>query len=212
MPNYKVLLFDMDGTIAETDEMIFHSMDELYDLYKNGERRTREEMIYFSGPPIADTLAREFPHMDNDFMVQQFLDISTKYYDLYTTVFPHEIEVLSALKEKGYKMAVVTNKGHQKAEYVLELLKIKPYFDFVIGSGDVQELKPAPECVYKAMEIYKTQKEEVLYLGDNDIDYLTASNAGIDCLICAWGPRKLNILDKCKYVAHSYLDIKDILL
>lgn len=212
MPNYKVLLFDMDGTIAETDEMIIHTLEEMYDLYNPTNKKSREEIIYFSGPPIALTLKKEFPNMDQDFILQEFLDRSTRYYDLYTTTFEHEIEVLSLLKEKGYKMAVVTNKGHQKAEYVLELLKIKPYFDFVIGSGDVEELKPSPMGISEAIKRFNGSKEETLYLGDNDIDYITASNAGVDCLICAWGPRKLSVLDKCKYVAKSYLDIKEVLL
>ena len=212
MTQYKVLLFDMDGTIAETDQMIIHSMLDLYDLYNKEGKKTPEEIIYFSGPPIAETLKREFPNMDNDFMVQQFLDISTKYYDLYTEVFPHEIRVLKALKKAGYKMAVVTNKGHQKAEYVLKLLKLEKYFDFVIGNGDIKTLKPSPEGINEAMRRFNVKKEETLYLGDNDIDYITATNAGVDSLICAWGPRELTVLDKCKYQANSYLDIERILL
>ena len=212
MPNYKFLLFDMDGTIAETDEMIIHTLEEMYDLYNPANKKSREEIIYFSGPPIALTLKKEFPNMDQDFILQEFLDRSTRYYDLYTTTFEYEIEVLSMLKEKGYKMAVVTNKGHQKSEYVLELLKIKPYFDFVIGSGDVEELKPSPMGINEAIKRFNSLKEETLYLGDNDIDYITATNAGVDCLICAWGPRTLTVLDKCKYVAKSYLDIKEVLL
>ena len=212
MLNYKVLLFDMDGTIADTDQMIIHTLEELYDLYNPTNKKSREEIIYFSGPPIAITLQKEFPDMDNDFMVKEFLERSTKFYDMYTVTYEHEVEVLKALKEKGYKMAVVTNKGHQKAEYVLELLHIKDYFEFVIGNGDVPELKPSPMGILEAMKRLGASKEETLYLGDNDIDYITSSNAGVDALICAWGPRTLHVLDQCKYVAHSYLDIKEILL
>lgn len=212
MPNYKILLFDMDGTIADTDDMIYHAMMDLYDLYNPKGKRSREEVMYFSGPPIVDTLKNEFPNQDNDFMLEEFLRISTPYYDKYTLTFKDEIEILIKLKEAGCKMAVVTNKGHQKAEYVLDLLHLRPYFDFVIGMGDVDTLKPAPEGIYKAIEKFNGTKEETLYLGDNDIDYVTASNAGVDCLICAWGPRKLGVLDKCKYVAKSYQEIGDILL
>ena len=211
MSNYKILLFDMDGTIAETDGMIIHSLWELYDLYNPSNKKSEEEIIYFSGPPIAETLKREFPNMDQDFIVNEFLERCTKYYDLYTSTFEYEIEVLSLLKEKGYKMAVVTNKGHEKAEYVLRLLHLEEYFDFVIGNGDVNKLKPDPEGILEAIHRFGGNKEETLYIGDNDIDYITATNAGVDALICAWGPRKLNVLDKCKYVARSYLDIKEIL-
>ena len=55
-------------------------------------------------------------------------------------------------------------------------------------------------------------KEDTLYIGDNDIDYETACNAGVDSLICSWGPRELTVLDKCTYQANSYYEIERILL
>lgn len=211
MAKYKALLFDMDGTIADTDEMIIHTMFDLYDKYNPLIKKSREEIIYFSGPPIAITLKKEFPEIDQYILMQDFLDISTPYYDKYTVTYEDEIETLKRFKKEGYRMAVVTNKGHEKAEYVLRLLHLEEYFDFVIGNGDVNKLKPEPEGILEAIRRFNGNKEETLYIGDNDIDYITATNAGVDALICAWGPRKLSVLDKCKYVAHSYLDIKEIL-
>ena len=59
MKKYKVMLFDMDGTLADTDPMIVETFNILYDKYKNGNRRPKEEIYYFSGPPIRDTLKKE---------------------------------------------------------------------------------------------------------------------------------------------------------
>ena len=82
MPNkYDLVLLDMDGTIADTDEMIIQSMYELYDKYRDGRRTPVEEIYYFSGPPIRDTLKKEFPDMDNDSIVNEFVKISWNNYD-----------------------------------------------------------------------------------------------------------------------------------
>ena len=113
----------------------------------------------------------------------------------------HELEVLTDLYNAGYRFAIVTNKGTGKAHYVLRLLAIEHLFDFVIGSDDVKETKPNPEGINEAIRRFNASKEECLYVGDNDIDYETATNAGVDCMICNWGPRKLNVLDKTKYGA-----------
>ena len=212
MPKYKALLFDMDGTSAYTDEMIVQSFYVLYDLYKGGKRRNREEILYFSGPPLSVTFPKEFPDEPYQKMYDEFIRISTPFYDKYVVPFEGEVEVLRKLKKSGYKLGVVTNKGHVMAQYVLNLLKINDLFDSLVAGGDTKETKPHPEGIYKAMNELGASKEETLYVGDNDIDYLSASNAGVDSMICTWGPRKLNVLDKCTYKVGSYKEIEEILL
>lgn len=208
---YKILIFDMDGTIAYTDEMIIHTFSDLYDMYNPSAKKSREELLYFSGPPLKVTLPQEFPNLDFDFIHNEFIRISTPYYEKYVELFPFELETFKALKDKGYLLAVVTNKGHEKAQYVLDKLGLNEYISILIGGGDVSEMKPHPEGINKVLETFNIKKEEALYIGDNDIDYLTASNAGVDSMICSWGPRKLNVLDKATYVVDSYLSIKEIL-
>ena len=84
MSKYKTLLFDMDGTVADTDEMIKAAMYTLYDLYRDGVKTPDEEIVYFSGPPIRDTLKKEFPHMDQQFMFDEFHRVSSALYATHT--------------------------------------------------------------------------------------------------------------------------------
>ena len=212
MPKYKAILLDMDGTIAYTDEMIVQTFYKLYEMYNPSARKSREEIFYFSGPPLSITLPREFPNQDYQFMYDEFIRISTPYYDKYVVAFEDEVRVLNRLKEAGYKLGVVTNKGHKMAQYVLDLLKINDLIDVLVGGGDTKESKPHPEGIYKAMETLGASKNETLYVGDNDIDYVSASNAGVDSMICTWGPRTLTVLDKCTYKVASYKEIERILL
>ena len=209
---YKVILLDMDGTIAYTDEMIVQTFYRLYDMYNPDMKKDRSEIFYFSGPPLSITLPREFPNQDYKFMYDEFIRISTPYYDKYVVPFDNELEVLEKLKEAGYKLVIVTNKATKMAYYVLDIIKARNLFEFVIGSNDVSHPKPHQEGIELALAKLGVDKKEAIYIGDNDIDYQTAYNAGIDSMICNWGPRILNVLDNANYVVNSYLEIKDILL
>ena len=213
MLNYRVLLFDLDGTLCDTDEMIVQTMYQIYKDYKPVKIRTREEIYYFSGPPIRDTLANEFPDYDGDEMYEVFKRVSKGFYASTVKPYEDEIKILKALKEKGYLLGVVTNKGLPLTLYSLEICHIDGLFDIVISADDVAIPKPDPSGIYKALEKFGIKnKKEVLYIGDNDIDYVTATNAGVDTLLVTWGPRTINVLDKAKYLAKSYNDIGGILL
>ena len=213
MNKYKVLLFDLDGTLCDTDEMIVQTMQAIYKEFKPVKERTRGELYYFSGPPIRDTLANEFPDQDPDYMYDVFKKVSKGFYKDYVYPYKDEIEILTALKEKDYRLGVVTNKGLPLTIYSLEICHIESLFDVIISADDVAIPKPDPTGINKALEkLGIKNKEEVLYIGDNDIDYVTASNAGVDTLLVTWGPRTINVLDKAKYLAKSYNDIGGILL
>ena len=213
MNKYKLLLFDLDGTLCNTDEMIVQTMFAIYKKYKPTKERTREELYYFSGPPIRETLKREFPNEDPEEMYEAFKTISKEFYAPYVTAYEDEIKVLKALKEKGYLLGVVTNKGRSLTLYSLKLCEIDTFFDVVISADDVPIPKPNPEVILQAIETLKIKnKEDVLYIGDNDIDYETASNAGVETLLVTWGPREIKCLDKAKYFASSYNEIGGILL
>ena len=213
MNKYKVLLFDLDGTLCDTDEMIVQTMHAIYQDYKPVKVRTREELYYFSGPPSRDTLAREFPDYDGDEMYEVFKRVSEGFYASCVTAYKDELEILTKLKENGYLLGVVTNKGYPLTIYSLEICGIKHLFDVVISADDVKIPKPDPTGIYDALnKLGIKDKKDCLYIGDNDIDYITASNAGVDALLVTWGPRKINVLDKAKYLAKSYNDIGGILL
>ena len=213
MNKYRVILFDLDGTLCDTDEMIVQTMFAIYKDYKPRIVRTREELYYFSGPPIRETLKREFPNYSADEMYDAFKRISYDFYAPYVKAYEGEVEVLKELKDKGYVLGVVTNKGLPLTIYSLELCGIKDLFDVIVTADDVAIPKPDPTGVFDAMKkIGIKDKKDVLYIGDNDIDYFTADNAQVDALLVTWGPREIKCLDKAKYQAKSYNEMREILL
>ena len=212
MSKYSVILFDMDGTIANTDEMIVQTFLELYRLYRKGEATSREQIYYFSGPPIRETLKKEFPSLDQQFAWDEFHRISWDFYPKYITGYPHCREVLLRLKEQGYKMGIVTNKIHKTSIYCLELLNLKDIFDVVIGFDDVSVGKPNKEGMHKAMHLLgEDDPNKVIYVGDNESDLLTANNSSVDCVLVNWGPRKLNPNLNCKYKINSFDELEEVI-
>ena len=207
---YDVILFDMDGTIADTDQMVLRSFQELYDKFKGGQRKSDAEIYYFSGPPIKETLKKEFPEYDVDFMFQEFYKISQAMYDETICGFPYAREAILELKKGGIRLGVVTNKVREPAYRVLKLIHLDDdIFDLVIGFDDVKAGKPSPEGINKALEkMGYSDRSRVLYIGDNPIDDTTAKNAGVDSCICYWGPRKLPEDLAPTYKIYDYRELK----
>lgn len=190
---YDVVLLDLDGTVADSDEMIVQSMNTLYDLYRKGIKTPREKIYYFSGPPIRETLKNEFPDMDVEFMFNEFVRVSWDNYDKYVITFPGVIETLTKLKEEGIKLGIVTTKARPSSIHCLDILKLNGLIDYLVTSDDVKEIKPNPEGIYQSMEHFSIlNKKKVLYIGDNKSDYLTGRNAGVDVALVTWGHRTIN--------------------
>ena len=213
MNKYQVLLFDLDGTLCDTDEMLIQSFLALYKKYRPVKIRTREELIYFSGPPIKKTLTDEFPDYPFDELYKAFQETSRELYLPYVKAFEGEIETLKKLKEAGYLLGVVTNKGAPLTKYSLEVAHIDGLFDAVISADDVNAPKPSPAGINKALERLSIEdKDKVLYIGDNDIDYETACNAGTDAMLVTWGPRKIKHSKDAKFAVSSYRELGGLLL
>lgn len=212
MKRYNVILFDIDGTIADTDDLLIVSLNTLYDLYRNGQRTPYEKAIYFSGPLIEETLQNEFPHMDQKFMYDEFQRVFQGLYPKMLKGYPGGKEKLCVLKEKGYKLGIVTNKNHESSLYCLEVLGYKDLFDVVVASDDVIHPKPHGEPILKAMALLKEKDlKKVLYVGDNESDYLCAESAHVDSMIVTWGPRKLNKNIKPRYKIASFNEFVEVI-
>ena len=115
MPKYDLVLLDMDGTIANTDAMIVETFHRLYKLFDSKVVRTDEEILYFSGPPIRQTLAEEFPKYPMEFIYPAYKEISRATYYDYVTEFPKVRETLLSFINKGIKIGVITNKNSLNA-------------------------------------------------------------------------------------------------
>lgn len=206
MKKYKLYLFDLDGTLLDSDQMIIESFHYLYKKYKpEGYKIDNKKIITFSGPPIRLTLKQEFPEYDQEDFLKIWRDVSIKNYPIYTKLFPGALEVLSALKEKGYNVAIVTNKHRAASKEAFDLFGISKLAIWSVTGDDVNEQKPSPEGIFIAMEHFNVlDKSDVLYIGDSLYDAKTAENAGVDFALVSWTPRKLPENAKIRWKIDSF--------
>ena len=207
---YKLILFDLDGTLLNTDPMLKITFEELFKKYRPDYHPDDSHYFEFSGPPIKITLKKEFPNMDQDFILKEFRELSYINYDKYSFPYPYINELIDVLKEKGIKFGVVTNKARKATTKSFALFGLDKFFDFSITSNDIINQKPDPEGVFKAMTYFGIEdKKDVLYIGDTIYDYNTAKNAGIDFGYVMWSPRKLPSDAKIDVKVQDYKDFAE---
>ena len=210
----KLIVFDVDGTLIDTDDIILATWKEVFSKFKDESFKYDDNLILtFSGPTIKDTMSKYLPEYDFEYMRDQYNEITRKYYESLARLFDGEKEVLEQLHKDGYKLAVLTNKNRERTEYCLNKFNIFGLFDYVVSSDDVKETKPNPEGLLKILSNYKDiKKDEVIVIGDTDYDYLTAKNDSINAILMTLCPRHYNIDTKplcfCKSYKELYKAIK----
>lgn len=193
MKQYKLYLFDLDGTLIDSDQMLIETFKELYAKYRPGFNPGDDYVRQFSGPQITETLSKEFPNEDQSKMLDEYRTRSRKYYDQYVRLFPNAIKAIEKLYQKKIPFAVITNKHRYATKYTYELLDLEKYDIFSVCADDVIHLKPHQEGIEKAMQHFGVKnKDEVIYIGDCYTDYLSAKNAGVNFGYISWSPRPIN--------------------
>ncbi len=102
-------------------------------------------------------------------------------------VFPGTRETLLYLRDRGVRLAVLTNSGRKAAYEVLRRAGIYDCFDFILTRDDVETMKPSPEGLLKALDLFSIPKAEILYVGDGLFDIMAAKRAGLKVIGVATG-------------------------
>lgn len=185
------IIFDLDGTLLDTLEDLTDSLNYALCKFKVMER-SMEEVRRFVGNGVAKLIERAIPDGTQNPFYEEILDEFKAYYALHckdkTKPYDGVMPMLDALCEKGYKLAIVSNK-FDAAVKELSSLYFGERILAAIGESDTVRKKPAPDTVYQALEELSVHAAEAIYVGDSDVDIKTAENAGIPCISVTWGFR-----------------------
>ncbi len=188
---YKAVIFDMDGTVLNTIEDITDSLN--YVLEKHGfPLRSVEEVRHFVGNGAKQLICKVMDGGEQHPLFDDILREYTAYYqdhcNIKTGPYNNILKLLKELKLRGYRIAIVSNKP-MGAVKELNDIYFKDYVSVAIGVTDKLRRKPYPDECIAAMESMGVEKEDCIYVGDSEVDHMTAANTGIKCISCLWGFR-----------------------
>lgn len=192
----KAIIFDLDGTLLYTLEDLKISVN--YVLEKHGmPERTLEEIRIFVGNGIRKTLERAaVPGTSQEEIDKMYEEFGVHYSEhCLDNTAPYDgiDEMLKSLYDKGYKLAIVSNKYDPAVKELNEKF-FSSYINVAIGETPAIRKKPAPDTAITAMKELGVTPDEAVYVGDSDVDIQTAANAGLPCISITWGFRDREFL------------------
>ena len=187
----KAIIWDLDGTLLDTLDDLAASVN--FALAQNGmPARGRDEVRQFVGNGTAKLIQRSVPQGTPEertrLVHEAFLAHYAEHNQDKTRPYDGILPLLDALIAKGVQHAIVSN----KIDFAVKALS-RTYFGdrmrVAVGDDPSRRKKPAPDSVLEAMRQMDVSAQETVYVGDSDVDVLTAKNAGVACCAVSWGFR-----------------------
>ena len=211
---YDNYIFDLDGTLLDTLADLATSCN--YALRKHGmPERTIDEVRLFVGNGVRKLILRAVPEGTENALAEDVLATFRQHYGQHSldTTRPYDgiADMLKAMKSQGKGLAVVSNKFSQATESLIAHF-FGDYIHVAIGENEAAGIrkKPAPDTVLEAMRRLGADAENTVYVGDSDVDIVTAKNCEIPCISVLWGFRSREFL--LEHGATTFAETPDELL
>ena len=186
----KLVIFDFDGTLADTKENIIltfqMTMKEL-----GVEIKSRQECAATIGLTLEDAFKVLYPGM----AAEKYILLRDTYRRIFKEnrkilvpgLFPEVMETLEELRRRGYLMSIASSRQSPSLHSFLEDMKIAHLFEYAVGGDNVEHPKPAPDAVLQILRHYNLSAEEAFVVGDMPFDINIATNAGVKSCGVTWG-------------------------
>ena len=196
---YKACIFDLDGTLTDTLDSLTYSVN-MTMAEMNLKSITKEQCRMFVGNGSRVLLEKtlEVSGDADKLRIEEAMEVYDRIFKVNCTykVVPYEgiVELLGDLKDKGLKLAVLSNKPDREVKSVVSKIFGDGLFDIARGQMEGVPRKPDPSAVFAIAEDLDIQKDEVVYIGDSEVDICTGNNANVKTVGVSWGFRERNIL------------------
>ena len=210
----KYILFDFDGTLVNTNDVILASWQHTYRHYL-GHEMPVDHITSCFGEPLLLTMEREFPGVDPQESADVYRQFQLENADKLVTIFPGIKELLADLKEAGYVLGIVTSRTRESALRYMDMFAITSYFSDLVTCDDTTVHKPNPDPILLAMSKLGASAEESIMIGDSPFDIKCANNAGVDSVMVNWRITcdETSVIDDAKvdYWLHQPSDLVELL-
>ena len=193
----KTFLFDLDGTLIASPELILRTFEITFKKYLPDITLNAKEKSDLLGHTLFETFnSYVFSKEKVDEMVAFYRETSEAFILKELKAYPGAEETLQALKKKKRKIGIVTSKMIDVAKRHLELTGLLSYVDHIIGYEDTQNHKPNPDPLLKAMEHLNSKPESTIYIGDHENDIKAAKAAKIQSCAVTYSLRTMEMLQE----------------
>ncbi len=208
---YSLVIFDLDGTLADTHQLIFDSFNFIMLKYKSVKLSPQEIMAYF-GPPEDVCIRNMLGKNVFETAWREYLEYYEKHLDE-TSLFPGIQEILVNLRSGGAKLAVFTGKGKETTSLTLDYHGIGNDFDIIVTGSGVQNHKPHPEGVELALRKLGVEATKAVVVGNSVSDYKASISAGTNFVAVTYDDLARNHFDtiQCQR-AHTVTELSAALL
>jgi pyrophosphatase PpaX len=178
------LLFDFDGTLLDTNELIIQTFSTVLNDHFPG-KFEREDILHFIGPSLDQTFKKIAPDKVGE-LIRQYRAYNHTMHDELVMEYDGVTETLRLLKARGLKMGIVSTKRKRTIEHGLNWMGAKGVFPVIISLDEVTHPKPDPEPIFLAMNQLEAAAGNTLMIGDNYHDIEGGKNAGVWTAGVSW--------------------------
>lgn len=222
----QAILFDLDGTLIDTTNLILRCFDHSWQTVC-GLTHTREALLETFGIPLREAMTRlaavsSGPHPTVfeistsadliERLLSEYRFFNVENHDRMVCAFDGIEEVLNALRSRGYLIGVVTSKSRELALRGLQVCSLEPLIDAAVFLEDTDSHKPGPEPVLTALERLKATASSAAYVGDSRHDIIAGRRAGVRTVAAGWGPAPRGELEMeaPDFFAESVFDLLEL--
>jgi len=181
----KAVIFDFDGTVADTNQLVIDSWQHTYKTI-NGEPHPVEKIVRTFGEPLRESMIKAFPDCDADEAIEIYRDYQLNRDDRELYLFPGIRELLEGLRERGYRVGIVTSRTRDTTLRGLRSFGIEHLIDSLVTCNDTTRHKPDPEPALIGLKELAVKADEAVFVGDTMFDMGCAHNAGIRAVMVGW--------------------------
>ncbi|WP_127848725.1 HAD family hydrolase [Lacticaseibacillus hulanensis] len=196
---FSTILFDIDGTIIDTESVIVSSLQEALSQ-TTGREYSHDELRFILGIPSAEALAKLNLPEDQTAAVKKLWPEILATRQKQVTVFATMRRTLAHLQHRGVQLGIITSKNNRELENEFTWFGLNDYFDVIVTADAHLAPKPAPDPIKFALAELGADPEDTMYLGDSIYDMQSAKAAGVSFAVATWGAFDLSRFEDADYM------------
>ena len=212
MNKFDGIIFDIDGTLTQTNELIYATFNHVLEKHLNI-IYTEKQITELFGP-TAEVIIRDLIKTNPEEAIEDYFGFYEANHNRMAKAYDGIADIVRGIKEQGTPLSIYTGKGRRSSMITLKEFGLLDYFDMVVTGDDIAEHKPSPEGVDLFVDKFELDREKVLMIGDAPADVKVARATGIQIASVLWDSyAKEKVLEMgSDYYFHSVEDLHNFLL